>query len=196
MKALRHFIVNVPSKTRDTVKLGDQEIFLDTRFNEFDHRICHGTVVSSPVVCDTGVKEGDTLFFHHHVTQNKSLALGDDNYIVIYDENEPRQSHAIAYRDKNSELHMLSKWLFVQPRLELEDEDEVTESGIIIQLKQNKKEDRTAMVFMPNKELEEQGVKPGDIIGFDKDSDYKMKLDDDSIVFRMRVDDISYVLPN
>ena len=125
MKALRNFIVNVPKKTEDTVKLGDKEIFLDSRFDEFNHRICYGRVVSAPHVIETGAKEGDLLFFHHHVTQNKTLSLGDDNYIVVYDEENPRGSHAIAYRDSEGELHMLSEWVFVQP-VEEEVEEEVT----------------------------------------------------------------------
>jgi co-chaperonin GroES (HSP10) len=192
MKALRHFIVNVPSKTNDTIKLGDKEIFLDTRFDEFNHRICYGLVVSAPHVIETGVKEGDLLFFHHHVTQNKTLSLGDDNYLVVYDEENPRGSHAIAYRDSEGELHMLSEWVFVQP-IEDETEEEVTLSGIIIDIKVKERDDREAIVFMPHKELARQGVKVGDVVGFDRDSDYKMKLDDDTVVYRMRLDDISYV---
>jgi hypothetical protein len=46
---------------------------------------------------------------------------------------------------------------------------------------------------MPHKELARQGVNVGDVVGFDRDSDYKMKLDDDTVVYRMRLDDISYV---
>ena len=192
MKALRHFIVNVPSKTKDTVQLGDKEIFIDTRFNEFDHRICYGRVVSAPYVIETGVKEGDTLFFHHHVTQNKSLALGEDNFICVLDQENPRGSHAIAYRNKEGELHMLSEWLFVQP-VEDEVEEEVTESGIILDLNIKEKDEREAVVYMPHEELKAQGVEVGDVVGFDRDSEYKMKLDDETIVYRMRLDDISYV---
>jgi len=192
MKALRHFIVNVPSKTKDTLKLGDREIFIDTRFDEFNHRICYGRVVSAPHVIDTGVKEGDTLFFHHHVTQNSTLSLGDNNYIAVYDEENPRGSHAIAYRNSKGEIHMLSEWVFVQP-IEDETEEEVTPSGIIIDIKLKERDDKEAIVFMPHKELARQGVKVGDVVGFDRDSDYKMKLDDDTIVYRMRLDDISYV---
>lgn len=195
MRALRHFVVEIPKTHNDKLKLGDKEIYIDTRFNEFDHRICYGTVVSPPELFDTGVSKGDTIFFHHHVTMNKSLSLGDNKYIVIYDHEHPQGSHAIAYRNSEGELKMLSGWVFVTPRLEIPTE-EVTESGIIYDLGIKEVEDRTALVFMPNKELMDQGVKVGDVIGFDKDSDYKMKLDDDSIVYRMRVSDIAYVLPD
>ena len=191
MRALRHFVVEVPKTHSDKLKLGDKEIYIDTRFNEFDHRICHGTVVSPPELLDTGVSKGDTLFFHHHVTMNKSLSLGDDMYVVIYDEDHPQCSHAIAYRNSKGELNMLSGWVFVNP-IEEGTPDSVSDSGIIYELGTNKEENRTASVFMPNEELKSQGVNVGDVVGFDKDSDYKMKLDDGSIVYRMRVADIAY----
>jgi len=195
MRALRHFVVEIPETHSDKLKLGDKEIYIDTRFNEFDHRICYGTVVSPPELLDTGVSKGDTLFFHHHVTMNKSLSLGDDMYVVIYDEHHAQGSHAIAYRDSEGELKMLSGWVFLHPTEE-KTPDSVTDSGIIYELGTNKKENQTASVFMPNEELIAQGVKVGDVIGYDKDSDYKMKLDDGSIVYRMRVSDIAYVVPD
>jgi len=194
MKVLRHFVVEVPKKHNDTLKVGEQEIYIDTRFNEFEHRVCHGVVVSSPYLLETGVKKGDTLFFHHHVTQNTSLSLGDDKYIVVYDQENPRASHAIAYRSSDGELGMLSEWVFVQPPEK--EEEEVTKSGIIVDLKAKEQDDKTAIVFMPHPELINQGVEIGDVVGFDLGSDYKMKLDDDSIVYRMRLEDLSYVIKN
>ena len=71
MNALNHFIVNVPKKHEDTIKLGDTEIFLESKFNEFDHRISHGEIVSTPLRYSVDAKPGDTLIFHHHVTMNK-----------------------------------------------------------------------------------------------------------------------------
>ncbi len=194
MKALRHFIVQVPEKTTDKVTVGGKELFLDTRFNEFDHRICYGEVLSAPLIYDTGVKKGDTLFFHHHVTISKSLELGENKYIVFYDENQTNQSHAIAYRDSDGELHMLAGWVFVQP-IEVESVEEVTESGIIVDLDVSDVEyEKEAKMFMPHPDHIAQGVKAGDTVGFDKDRDYKMKLDDGTIVYRMLSDNISYVV--
>lgn len=191
MKVLRNFVVEVPDKFKDTIEIGGKEIFIDTRFDEFGHRVSHGVVVSAPYCFDTGVREGDTLFFHHHVTQNVNLALGDNRYLVVYDRENTRGCQAIAYRNKKKELHMLAEWVFVQP-LEREAE-RVTESGIVLDLKADKKEEKEARVFMPHPKLEVQGVGVGSIVGFDRSSDYKIKLDDGSIVFRMTVDDLCYV---
>ena len=41
MQAVYHFIVSVPKKFEDTLKVGDKEIFLENKFNEFDHRISY-----------------------------------------------------------------------------------------------------------------------------------------------------------
>ncbi len=192
MNALNHFIVHVPKKHEDTIKLGDKDIYLESKYNEFENRIAYGEIISTPLKYNTGAKPGDTLIFHHHVTTNKSLDIGDDNYICVYDNVNGRLSASIAYRSKDtSELHMLCDWLFVLPVDE--PEDDVEESGIITKIAAYKESRDVAEVYTPHPELLDQGVNPGDIIGFDKNSDYKIKLDNGDIVYRMRVDDISYV---
>ena len=192
MNALNHFIVHVPKKHEDTIQLGDKEIYFEPKYNEFENRISYGEIVSAPIKYDTGAKPGDTLIFHHHVTMNKSLDIGDDNYISVYDDVNGAQSASIAYRSKDTgELHMLCDWLFVLPVDE--PEDDVEENGIVTKIAAYKKKRDVAEVYTPHQDLLDQGVNPGDIIGFDKNSDYKIKLDNGDIVYRMRVDDISYV---
>ena len=59
-------------------------------------------------------------------------------------------SQAIAYRDKDSgELHMLSDWLFVLP---VDEEDEVSEGGIIVELLHTKNL-LMRQKYMPHPEL-------------------------------------------
>ena len=192
MNALNHFIVHVPKKHEDTVKVGDKDIFLDPKFNEFEHRISYGEIVSAPSKYDTGAKPGDTLIFQHHVTTNKSLSIGDNNHVAMYDAENGHLSQCIAYRSKKTgELKMLCDWLFVEP---VEEEQEDTEhNGIVTELESFKKARDVARVYMPHPELEEQGVRVGDVVGFDKHADYKIKLDNGDIVYRMRVSNISYV---
>lgn len=192
MNALKHFVVKVPKKYNDTMKLGDSEIYLDSKWNEFEHRVSYGEIVSAPSLVETGAEPGDTLIFHHHTTQNKSLQIDDETFVCMLDQENPRGSHAIAYRKKSGELVMLSGWVFVTP-IEEKDEDTVNDSGIIVELGVNKVRKDIAEVYTPHKELERQGVVKGSVIGFSKNSDYKVKLDDGTIVYRMRVDDIDYV---
>ena len=171
MNALNHFIVHVPKKHEDTVKVGDKDIFLDPKFNEFEHRISYGEIVSAT---------------------NKSLSIGDNNHVAMYDAENGHLSQCIAYRSKKTgELKMLCDWLFVEP---VEEEQEDTEhNGIVTELESFKKARDVARVYMPHPELEEQGVRVGDVVGFDKHADYKIKLDNGDIVYRMRVSNISYV---
>jgi co-chaperonin GroES (HSP10) len=193
MNSLNHFIVRVEKTHNDSIKSGDAEIFIDPKYNPFEHRICYGEVVSSPVRIPNPVKAGDTLFFHHHVTENKALSLGDNQYCVLYDDKNGYLGQAIAYRDKQTgELGMLSDWIFMQPIPE-ETGESVTASGIVIPDVVKKKDGRRAIVYKINRELEEYGVEVGDVVGFDKNSDYKMTLDNGEVVYRMKAGDISHV---
>mgnify|MGYP001260168902 FL=1 len=91
MKTLDIFVVELEKQIDDTIKTeGGLELYVDTRFNEFKHRITEGPVVAAPIKHNTGVKEGDTLYFHHLVVMNEGQMLtGDDNhYIVQFDPNQ------------------------------------------------------------------------------------------------------------
>ena len=193
MKPLNHFVVSVEKRFKDTVQLGDTEIFLDSKFNEFEHRIAYGEIVGSPIKHDTGAKEGDTLFFHHHVIMNENLALGDGKYICMYGTGVHDVKQAIAYRSKDDgKLHMLADWIFVEP-IEAHDGDILSESGLVLETAQKRIRKDVARVIEPDEELIRNGVKSGDVVGFDRASDYQMTLDDGTIVYRMRSEDISYV---
>lgn len=192
MNPLNHFIISLPKKYKDTLKLGDKEIFLDSRFHEFENRISHAEIVGVPMRHDTGAKVGDTLFFHHHVAMSETYHLGDGLFWVMYDKKNPMSSHAISYRSQDTgKLNMLGKWVFVEP-IEIKEEEEVTESGIIISIHIPSTDETRAIVLTPNEDLEREEVEVGDIVGFKKNADYKMTLDDESVVFRMRYEDLMY----
>ena len=78
MKSLRHFLVRVPNVTRDTFTLGDKELYLDTKWDEFSHRTMEGEVVATPAKYKTEVKVGDTLYFHHHVVLGGNHMMMND----------------------------------------------------------------------------------------------------------------------
>ena len=88
MQTLNFFVVEIPKRINDTVRTESGfEIFIDPKFNEFKHRTTEAEVVSSPIKYKTGVKKGDTLYFHHLVVVNDGQPLTgiDDNYIVKCD---------------------------------------------------------------------------------------------------------------
>lgn len=190
MKALNHFVVRVKKPFVDTLELGEETIYLDSKWNEFENRICYGEIVSPPTRHNTGAKRGDTLFFHHHVTTTDNLKIYDNMYVASYGGWKP---HAIAYRrKKDGEIVMLGNWIFVEPA-EVDKTDRVTDSGIVVELGINVKDRDVAKVLVPTEYMREQGVSAGDIVGFTADADYKMVLDDGSIVYRMTEDNVLYV---
>ena len=102
MRPLFHFIVNVPERVKETKRIGDVEIYIDTKFNEFEHRVMEGTVVGVPQKYNTGVEEGDTLYFHHHVVITPQLVDKDyDSYQVLYNPDGGFSSQAYAVKERH-----------------------------------------------------------------------------------------------
>ena len=78
MKTLDLFVVELEKQINDTITTdGGLELYMDTRHegSEFRNRVTEGPVVSAPLKHDTGVEEGDTLFFHHLIPSSRLLLL-------------------------------------------------------------------------------------------------------------------------
>ena len=195
MKALYHFVVKLEKTHHDTIELENGTVLhVDPKWKEFERRVMYGEVTSTPVKYDVDVEVGDTLFFHHHVVMSDALKVevnDEQRFIVGYDPVNTLSCHAIAYRSKKTgELHMLADWVFLQP---IEEEKQHNEFIEIVDLKP--KTHLKAKVFCCPKDMITQGVKPGDIVGFKQNRDYEMKLEDETVVFRMRSEDMMYVQP-
>ena len=194
MKTLDLFVVELEKKINDTIKTdGGLEIYIDTRFEmgEFNNRITEGPVVCSPIKHDTGVKEGDTLYFHHHVVINDGQPLtGKENhYIVNYDPDYTHGCQAIAYKCQDTgEVHPLGGWAL----LESFDEAEDFVSDVIEVIELNTKLPRKGRVSFDAPWLEELGVKRGDVVGFVKNADYRIMIDGKEH-YRTRKEDLLYV---
>jgi co-chaperonin GroES (HSP10) len=187
MKVLHEFIVMMPKKFKDTIKFGEVELFLDARFNEFANRISEAEIVATPVKFPTGAKEGDTLYFHHHVVLDKRAEIDKDLYRVKYDPEGGYGSQAYAYKDSEDNITVLTGWVFLIPD---EGKEPTSESGIIISTQKEIK--REGVVRFDTPELLEMGVKAGDTVGFSKESDYTMEVDGEKL-WRMTPNDLLYV---
>jgi len=195
MKALYHFVVKLEKTHHDTIEMSNgMSLYVDPKWKEFERRVMYGEVTATPVKYDVDVKPGDTLFFHHHVVMSDALRIqvdDEDRFIVGYDPDNTLGCHAIAYRSKKTgELHMLADWVFLQP---LEEEEPEEKEGEIIMVDFKPKTHLKAKVFCCPKDMITQGVKPGDIVGFKKNRDYEMRLEDGTTVFRMRSEEMMYV---
>lgn len=188
MRPLNHFIVHLPNKFKDTIKVGDKELYLASKFNEFENRNTYGTIVGVPERHDTGAKIGDTLYFHHHVVMNTSLMIGDDKYIVMYDPEGEYANHALAYKDSDGAVHPLGDWVFLlKPEQEAEEK-----KGSLFLVQSERKQDTKGELAYDSEGTRELGLKAGDIVGFSKNSDYEIDVDGIAM-YRMLLRDLVYV---
>ncbi len=194
MKTLDIFVVELEKKLNDTITTdGGLELYVDSRFNEFEHRVNEATVVCSPVKHNTGVEVGDTLYFHHLVVINDGQPLtGDDNhYLVRYDPNHTVNNQAIAYKSAESgHIYSLGGWTLLSPVEEGADPGE--QSDLIELVKLTDSPVRKARVAFNAPWVEELGLSVGDVVGIKKNRDYELTIDGDKY-FRVRAEDILYV---
>lgn len=192
MRTLDFFVVDIPKRLNDTIRTqGGLELFVDTKFDEFSHRITEGEVVASPERYDIEVSSGDTLYFHHLVVVNDGQPLTgvENHYIVKCDKQFTLNNQAFAYKcKKTGGIHPLFGWTL----LEAVDQEDEPASEIIEIVKIEEDPVRIGRVSFDCDELAELGVKKGDVVGFAKDMDYRIQIDDKEY-YRVRAEDLLYV---
>lgn len=189
MRPLYDFFVRLPKAFNDEVEVGDTTIYIDPKWNEFENRKMEAEVVAVPEKYDTGVEVGDTLYFHHHVLiagDGKRQRVKDDIYFVRFNPSNSQATQAYAYKNKNGDVQLLSEWIFLKP--EEQPEEEVTESGIITELKKPEY-NQFGYVMYDSPVVRELGLKTGDKVMIMKHADYRMKVDGQE-VFRTHIDHI------
>lgn len=189
MKSIYNFFVKLPKAFNDEVKVGDTTLYLDPKWNEFENRKMEAEIVAVPEKYDTGAKVGDTLYFHHHVLiagSGKRQRVKDDIYYVKYNPNNSNATQAYAYKNKDGDVQLLSEWVFLIP--EEQPDEEVTESGIITELKKPEY-NQFGYVAYDSPAVRDLGLKSGDKVMIMKHSDYKMKVDGKE-VYRTHIDHI------
>lgn len=190
MKAIYDFFVRLPKAFNDEVEVGDTTIYIDPKWNEFENRKMEAEIVAVPEKYDTGAKVGDTLYFHHHVliagngTRQKVM---DDIYFVRYNPDNSQGTQAYAYKSKETgEVQLLSEWIFLRP--EEQPDEEVTETGIILDIKKPEY-NQFGYVIYDSPVVRELGLNAGDKVMIMKNADYRMKVDGQE-VFRTHIDHI------
>lgn len=192
MKTFDLFVVELKKLVNDTITTNSGlELYVDNRFNEFQNRVTEGPVVAVPFKYDTGVEVGDTLYFHHLVVINggQPLTGEDDHYLIRYDPERTVNNQAIAYKSaKTGEVHPLAGWAL----LEGVEEHEEKESSIIEVVKLKEKPVTKGMVAFQAPWVDELGLKIGDVVGFAKKMDYRIKIDGKEY-YRTATDQLMYV---
>lgn len=194
MKTLDLFVVELDKQIKDTITTdGGLELYVDSKFNEFKHRVTEGPVVCAPLKHDTGVEPGDTLYFHHLVVLNEGQVLTghEKHFLVRYDAEHTINNQAIAYKSaKSGHIYTLGGWALLTPVEEGPDPGE--QSDLIEVVKLTESPVRKARVAFDAPWLEELGLSSGDVVGIKKNRDYEITIDDVKY-FRVRAEDILYV---
>jgi len=189
MKTLENFIVEIEKELQDTITTDSGlELFIETKFNEFENRTTEGKILASPLKYDTGAKDGDTLYFHHHVVIHggSPLVKEDNQYIVNYNEEHAAASQAIAYKNKKG-IHPIKGWSLLEPVVE----DDDGHSSLIEMVSIQEEPVTQGVVSFNTKELSDLGVSKGDTVGFKKDRDYRIKIDGKEY-YRVAVSELLY----
>jgi co-chaperonin GroES (HSP10) len=196
MKTFNLFVVKLEKRFDDKVVTDSGlELYMDTKFNEFENRITEGPVVCVPFKYDTGVEEGDTLYFHHLVVMggdnNGQIFTEEDNtYIVNYDPVHAIGNQAIAYKSqKDGKIRCLTGWCLLEP---IEQEELSLKSDLIEIVDHSEKLPTKGEVAHLCKEGEELGLKTGDVVGFKQNRDYRLTIDGQEY-YRTRAEDLMYV---
>jgi len=192
MKTFDLFVVKIEKLINDTIKTeGGLELYIDSKFNEFQNRTTEAPVVAVPFKYDTGVEVGDTLYFHHLVVINDGQPLtGEDNhYLVRFDPDHTVNNQAIAYKSaKTGRVHPLAGWSL----LEGVEEREEKQSDIIDVVKLKDSPVTKGKVSFTPPWVEALGLEVGDVVGFRKNMDYRITIDGTEY-YRVRAEDLMYV---
>jgi len=195
MKTFNFFVVKLEKLVNDTITMSDgTELYVDSKWDEmgeFNHRVTEGPVVASPFKYDTGVKPGDTLYFHHLVVMQGGQVLtgDDDHYIVKYNE-EAINNQAIAYKSQESgSIHPLTGWALLEP---VEQEELKTKSDVIEVVELKEALPTKGRVAFTSSGIQEIGLSVGDVVGFKENRDYRITIDGTEY-YRTRTEDLLYV---
>jgi len=197
MRTFNFFVVELKKLVNDTITTDSGlELYIDSKHDdmgEFNYRVTEGPVVAAPFKFQTGVRPGDTLYFHHLVVMQGGQVLTgvDDHYIVKYNP-EAISNQAIAYKCQDTgEIKPLTGWSLLEP---VEEEDKTKSDVIeIVQLKE--KLPTKGRVAFTSSGIEEIGLKVGDVVGFKENRDYRIKIDGKEY-YRTRIEDLLYVENN
>lgn len=191
MKTFDLFVVELKKLTNDTITTeSGMELYIDTKYNEFEHRVTEGPVVAVPFKYDTGVSIGDTLYFHHLVVMNHGQPLtGEDNhYLVRYTPEHTVNNQAIAYKNKEGVITPLGGWVLLTPV----EEDSPTQDSSIEVVSFSPPTVTKGRLAFATKETEDLSIKEGDVVGFPVNRDYSITIDGDEY-YRVRNEDLLYV---
>ena len=189
----RDFVYIKANKDRKKVlKHGDLELYNDTSYNPLDDKniVQDGVILS---ICKEAkhdyfghdlkieAKLGDKVYNQHFLTdQDNERDFNGEKYYEIRYEN-------LYCKIEDDHIVMLNDWNFITPVVA---EQEVSESGIILDFKQ-KNQIRVGVVNHTCQSLLDRGINVGDKIFFKYGREYKIDVEG-TVYYRIETNDILY----
>mgnify|MGYP001223997258 CR=1 FL=1 len=180
IKVFSHVLVRVENAYKDRIKLKNGvEIFLSSVIREVKDTIRYGKVIAVPDSLKDDLKVGDTLFFHHNivgVTVMESGVHEIQSQFLIDKENGvyrvPVDSmYPLIYaKISDGEFSVWPGTCFVRPIF-------TKKYDTFLEIVDNKRErQHIGEVVYCDKEMESNGISPGDKVIFSNDSEYEFEI--------------------
>tara|TARA_R100000008_G_scaffold26150_1_gene14235 strand:- start:20540 stop:21112 length:573 start_codon:yes stop_codon:yes gene_type:complete len=174
--------VELEREEENVVKLPNgKELWLDTSYDRYVNARQYGIVkmtsinINKRVKDNLTLKEGDKVYFHHHVIDERMASEfgGENIYKVHYDQ--------IYCYVRDNKITMTQDYVFVEP---IKSEDKI--KNLYVQSKESTKRGKVAYV---NKFSKDEGFGIGDEIMFLKNANYDMIIEGERL-FRMKNNEI------
>ena len=186
--------MRLPKAFNEEIKIGDTKIYIDPKYNEFQHRKMEAEIVAVPEKYKTNAKVGDTIYFHHHVViagDGRGQNLENDIYVVRFDPDNSHATQAYAFKSKDTgKIELLSDWIFLTP--EEQEDEQVTDTGIVLSV-EKPKYNQYGYVLYDSPKVKQLGLNCGDKVMIMKNADYEMTINDKR-VYRVHMDQIYAVI--
>lgn len=169
MRSLYNFIIEPLDKKRynNTKKVGDKDLILNTSLQDHLFVSRFGIVIETPIIGKTNIKVGDIVVVNHNVfrrfydvrgkEKNSRSYFKEDRYFV-FDE------QIYMYKRENQDWRPLNGYCFVLP---IQNNDKLSLSL---------ETDTTGIVKYVSRDLEREGIKIDNVIGFTPISKYEFSI--------------------
>ena len=187
MKSPFYFIIKPKKNKRynNTIDWDGIEFISSTSKEDFKFSNREAIVMETPLGYEGPIKKGDKLLVHHNVfkyyndmkgVERSGKSFLKDNTFFV----DETQFYAF---NKNDEWKCHSKYCFVKP----------IKSKKYFLDKVSKNEPLTGVLKYGNDQLEKLGVKAGDVVCFQPESEYEFTVDGEKL-YRMYTNNITMVL--
>lgn len=185
MKSINNYIVNIEKKYEDEIEYKSLKLYKNVNDSTTWDATRQGSVIEIPFNNFHNLNVGDIVVFHHNIVYENigydGLRKESEYYISDFTYRIPPDLIYGYYRD--GEFFPVDDWCFIRPLYKEEKHDKFYIPNSV------KRDNFTGEVVYPSEKLKKLGVKTGDVVGYSKFSEYRMKINGE-ILFRMKTNKI------